>query len=81
MTLSPRLGSIDPELLHRLHRWPPSWAAAWREGAGHGRQEETMQLRRGAVATSAGTLALVLLGGPMLGSQALAAGPSVISGR
>jgi len=37
-----------------------------------------MQLRRGAVATSAGTLALVLLGGPMLGSQARAAGPSVI---
>jgi LysM repeat protein len=37
-----------------------------------------MRLRRGAVATSAGTLALALLGGPMLPGPALAAGPSVV---
>jgi len=37
-----------------------------------------MRLRRGAVASSAGTLALVVLGGPMLAGPALAAGPTVV---
>jgi LysM repeat protein len=37
-----------------------------------------MRVRRGAVATSAGTLALVLVGGPMLPGPALAAAPSVV---
>src|SRR5690242_3637125 len=37
-----------------------------------------MRVRRGALATSAGTLALVVLGGPMLPGRALAAGPTVV---
>ena len=37
-----------------------------------------MRLRRGALAISAGTLALVLLGGPMLASPVLAAAPTVV---
>ena len=37
-----------------------------------------MRLRRGALATTAGTLALVLLGGPMLVSPVLAATPTVV---
>jgi LysM repeat protein len=37
-----------------------------------------MRLRRGAIATSAGTLALVVLGGPILAGPALAAGPTVV---
>jgi len=37
-----------------------------------------LRLRRGAVATSAGTLALVVLGGPILAGPAYAAGPMVI---
>ena len=37
-----------------------------------------LRLRRGAVATSAGTLALVVLGGPILAGPALAAGPMVV---
>jgi N-acetylmuramoyl-L-alanine amidase len=37
-----------------------------------------MRVRRGALATSAGSLALVVLGGPMLPGPALAAGPSVV---
>jgi len=40
-----------------------------------------MRVRRGAVATSAGAFALVLLGGPMLPGPALAAGPSVVVRR
>lgn len=40
-----------------------------------------MRVRRGAVATSAGALALVLLGGPMLPGPALAASPSVVVRR
>jgi N-acetylmuramoyl-L-alanine amidase len=43
-------------------------------------EEEPMRLRlrRGAVATSAGTLALVVLGGPILAGPAYAAGPMVV---
>ena len=37
-----------------------------------------LRLRRGAVATSAGTLALVVLGGPILAGPALAAEPMVV---
>src|SRR4029077_19896476 len=37
-----------------------------------------MRVRRGAIATSAGTFALVLLGGPMLSGPALAAAPAVV---
>jgi N-acetylmuramoyl-L-alanine amidase len=37
-----------------------------------------MRIRRGAVATGAGTLALVLLGGPLLGGRALAAAPTAV---
>lgn len=37
-----------------------------------------MRVRHGAIATSAGTFALVLLGGPMLSGPALAAAPSVV---
>jgi len=44
-------------------------------------EEETMRLRRGALATSAGTLALVLLGGPMLAGPALGAQPRVVVGQ
>jgi LysM repeat protein len=40
-----------------------------------------MRVRRGAIATSAGTFALVLLGGPMLSGPALAAAPSVVVHR
>lgn len=37
-----------------------------------------MRIRRGAVATSAGTLALVLVGGPLVAGRALAATPTTI---
>jgi LysM repeat protein len=47
-------------------------------GADAGLEEETMRLRRGALATSAGTLALVVLGGPMLAGPAFAAQPRVV---
>ena len=40
-----------------------------------------MRVRRGVVATSAGTLALVLVGGPMMPGPALAAAPSVVVRR
>src|SRR5438105_5250192 len=44
-------------------------------------EEKTMRVRRGVVATSAGTLALVLVGGPMMPGPALAAAPSVVVRR
>src|SRR5437899_687904 len=57
---------VTPARQSRLESWPI--------------EEEPMRLRlrRGAVATSAGTLALVVLGGPILAGPALAAGPMVV---